>query len=89
MYKQEFIKDTAKKYGLTQSNTEEMLNIFLESISEILAEGKEINLKGFGKFYTTTQAGRTVITPQGEKVRVKSKIAPRFRPSTVLKEAVN
>lgn len=89
MFKKEFIKETAKRNGLTQTETEEMLNVILESITEILTEGKEVNFKGFGKFYLSSQSGRTVITPQGKTLRVKSRLMPKFKASRTLRDSFN
>ncbi len=89
MTKEEFIKPLAKKNRRSQNHYREALTEILDGIREKLADGKEIQFLGFGKFYTRTHKGgkgRNFRT--GEIKEYKPMRVVEFHPGDLLKKAV-
>ena len=90
MNKQEFVKRLAVNTGASQAQSKEFLDAFLDTVTEVLAEGEDVNFVGFGKFSVVERAGRVGRNPQtGEELVIPSKLAPKFTAGATLKKAVN
>ena len=75
---------------LTKKDVEAVLNSFMKTVEEALVEGEKIQLIGFGTFETRQRASRTGKNPKtGEVIEIPAALAPAFKPSKNLKEAVN
>lgn len=85
MTRHEFIKRLAKNSRISEALSNEIINNLTQIIAQELIRGEAVNIRGFGKFYTTEYKGRDVISPQGEKIAIKGRISPRFKPSKNLK----
>jgi DNA-binding protein HU-beta len=57
MNKEEFIKHLAKKNRRSQNHYRTALSEILQGMREKLVDGKEIQILGFGRFYTRTHKG--------------------------------
>ena len=58
----------------------ETINQFFEVIKDNLAQGKRIELRGFGTFYTKTRKARPVRNPRtGEEVKLPERRVPLLR----------
>ena len=87
MTKADLAKAIAKKHKLTQKEAILIINVILDTITESLVEGKKVELRGFGNFYTKTRGARTARNPKtGEKVFVPEKRIPAFKASKALKD---
>jgi nucleoid DNA-binding protein len=68
--KQEFVDRVASKGNMTRKEAAEAVDAVLDSISEVLSQGGEINFTGFGKFSTQhrkqRQGGRQPSLPERE-----------------------
>ena len=53
MNKQELIEIIAEKSHTTKSDSKKMLDAFLETVTETLAQGDSVQLVGFGTFKTS------------------------------------
>lgn len=85
----ELIDIIAKKGNISKSVASENLKLVLESISDVLEQGNDLTIKGFGTFKITELAARTGRNPQtGEKMQIKAKNVVRFKASTNLSEKV-
>lgn len=62
-----------------------------EVIQELLAEGKQIALPGFGNFMSVARPESVRPNPQkkGETITIAAHNAPKFKPGAKLKAAVN
>ena len=62
----------------------------LESISEVLTGGGEINFTGFGKFSTQHRKERQGVNPRNpsQKVTIPAAWVPKFSAGSSLKQAV-
>ena len=89
MTKQDLINSLVQE-GLSQTKAEAKatINFIFNSITQTSVSGSEVSLQGFGKFSTATQAGRNGTAPDGTAWTSKTKQIPKFKASTVLKNAV-
>ncbi len=75
---------------LTKREAELIVNIFLKSISDSLARGDKVELRGFGSFKVKERRARDGRNPKtGEKVHVDSKRVPYFKAGTELRDRVD
>ena len=90
MKKSEFVAEVAKKIGLPQNKTNELVNAVLEVITDTLKAGDKVTLTGFGTFESRKRAER-----KGRDIRTKAVITipastrPVFTAGEVLKNAVH
>ena len=72
---------------LTKKDADHFVSTFLEVIKKSVKKGDDVSLIGFGTFTKTRRAARTGINPAtGEKIRIKAKTVPKFRPGKAWKE---
>ena len=75
---------------LYQRDVEKIVNTILDSITEALAEGERVELRGFGAFSVKNREARTGRNPRtGETVEVDEKWVPFFKPGKELRERLN
>lgn len=68
----------------------ETVNLFFQSIKEALDNGDRVEIRGFGSFSTKHYGEYVGRNPKtGEKVNVRSKRLPVFRPGRELKKLVD
>ena len=69
---------------------ETAVNGLTDIITRAVLKGEKVSITGFGTFESTVRAARTGRNPQtGAPVKVKKSTAPKFRPGTQFKDAVN
>ncbi len=90
MTKDQLIEKVAGKVDLSRSKVEEVLNETLDTISNVLVDGGEVRLTGFGTFKTMKRSARKGVNPQNpsEKIDVPEVTVPKFRAGKTLKDAV-
>lgn len=89
MNKKEMIREVASKAGMTQKDTGVVVEALFETIKDELSAGGEVSVAGFGKFASVHKEAYTARNPQdGSDVEVPAHNIPKFRASSVLKEAV-
>ncbi len=90
MTKSEFVEEISKKTGFKVKDANTFINAFTEAVADALANGRNVTLTGFGKFYVRDRAGRNGVNPKtGEKLKIKAHKAPLFKAGATLKEKVN
>jgi len=91
MTKSELIEIIARKQShLAYKDVELAVKILLEQMSQALAKGQRIEIRGFGSFslhYRPPRIGRNPKT--GESVALPGKYVPHFKPGKELRERVN
>ncbi len=88
--KQAIINEISRKTGLTQSDVKIAVEEFLAAVSEILTDGKTIEIRGFGAFLTKTRKPRPARNPKtGEVVPLLERVVPLFKFSSELKQLIN
>jgi integration host factor subunit beta len=75
---------------LTQREIENVVGALFDSITDQLAQGGRVELRGFGAFSTRQRDARTGRNPRtGEAVDVKAKRVPYFKPGKEMRERLN
>lgn len=91
MTRSDLVARLAERFGqLTQRDTEFAVKAILDAMSEALAKGHRIEIRGFGSFslhYRPPRMGRNPKT--GESVALPGKHVPHFKPGKELRERVS
>lgn len=75
---------------LSQKDVERVVATIFDSITDALAQGRRVELRGFGAFSTRDRDSRTGRNPRtGEKVEVEAKRVPYFKAGKDLRERLN
>ena len=86
----ELARALAVNRGLPLKVAEEVVDVFIATLSEALIEGGTVELRGFGTFYVRDADAYTARNPQtGEPVDVPARRMAAFRPASGLREKVN
>ncbi len=91
MIKSQLIRNLCKTFGqISEKDITDGINEVLEYMSQALAEGKRIEIRGFGSFTLHYRPPRNAHNPKtGEKVITKAKYSPHFKPGKALRERVD
>ncbi|MDX1335795.1 MAG: integration host factor subunit beta [Gammaproteobacteria bacterium] len=91
MTKSELIDILARKQShLAYKDVELSVKTLLEQMSEALATGERIEIRGFGSFSLHFRPPRTGRNPKtGDSVPLPGKHVPHFKPGKELRERVN
>ncbi|MBN67245.1 MAG: integration host factor subunit beta [Rickettsiales bacterium] len=91
MTKSELIQRLSKKYPhLYQRDIEVLVNTMLNEISDALATGSRVELRGFGAFSVRKRDARAARNPKnGEIVNIGVRHAIYFRTGKELRERIN
>jgi DNA-binding protein HU-beta len=90
MNKQEFIDHIANQNGCTKKEAEKAIDMFTSSVIEVLGNGKEISLIGFGNFSVSKVEAREGRNPRtGESLNIAAYNQPKFKVGQKLKDACN
>lgn len=91
MTKSELIRCIAERFPtLTASDVDAAVNLILEQMTQTLAVGGRIEIRGFGSFalnYRPPRQGRNPKT--GQKVEVPAKHVPHFKAGKELRDRVD
>ena len=83
MNKTELVEAIASSTELTKTDVDKV-------VTDALAKGDKVSLKGFGNFEVRTRSERTGRNPRtGETMTIAASKAPAFKASSALKKAVN
>lgn len=89
MNKKELIDVVAGKMDVTKKEAALAVESVFGAVSEALNSGDKLSLVGFGTFETVKRNERKCRNLQtGADMVVPAKMAPKFRPSKAMKEAV-
>lgn len=91
MIKSEIVQHIADKNPhLYQRDVENIVNAILNEITEALANGNRVELRGFGAFSVKNRKPRTGRNPRtGESVEVGEKWVPFFKTGKELRQRLN
>ena len=90
MTRKELIAKIARDTKMKQQDVSVILTLFLDTITEVMAKGDQLNLIGFGSFGVRERSAHTGINPLTKQpLELPAKNVPYFKPSKVLKNAVN
>jgi DNA-binding protein HU-beta len=90
MNRKELIESILKDKNLnhlTKKDADQFVATMLEVIKKTVKKGDDVSLIGFGSFSKTRRAARMGVNPAtGEKIKIKAKTLPKFRPGKAWKE---
>lgn len=90
MTKADLIDELSKVSNLTKKESETIVNTVFDSITEALAKGDKVELRGFGSFRIRQRNARKGRNPKtGSSVSVPEKRVPFFKVGKRLRELVN
>lgn len=91
MIKSELVQMIAERNPhLYQRDVENIINAILDEITDALARGDRVELRGFGAFSVKNRPPRIGRNPRtGEKVEVEEKWVPFFKTGKELRERLN
>ncbi len=81
---------TEKQNQLPIKDVEAAVKLLLDYMSDMLANGERIEIRGFGSFslhYRSPRVGRNPKT--GESVTLEGKYVPHFKPGKEMRDRVN
>ncbi|MDJ0612182.1 MAG: integration host factor subunit alpha [Rhizobiaceae bacterium] len=78
-----------KELGLSRIESAELVETFLDIISERIVQGESVKLSSFGSFLVRSKNERIGRNPKtGEEVPITPRRVMVFKPSNILKQAV-
>ncbi len=87
--KTEIIAATAQKANVSKKVAADIVNAFLDAVTEELAAGGSVQMTGFGTFLVKDRAERTGKNPRtGEQITIPATKAPAFKAGNQLKAAI-
>jgi len=90
MTKTDLVAELAKVSNLTKKESEAVLNIILDAITDALAKGDKVELRGFGSFRVRRRRARQGRNPKtGISVSVPEKKVPFFKAGKKLRKHIN
>ena len=76
--------------GLSKKESAEMMEAVFSIMKSTLESGETLKISGFGSFIVKQKADRRGRNPQtGETITIESRKILTFKPSTVLRQAIN
>lgn len=90
MTKAEIIEQIYEKIGFSKKESSEIVELVFDTMKETLEKGEKIKISGFGNFVVRSKRPRVGRNPQtGEEIEISARKVLTFRPSQVLKQALN
>jgi len=90
MNRSDLIKILSKEAGLTVRKAEDVVNTIFNGMTDALAKGDRVEIRGFGSFKVKKYEGYTGHNPKtGEIIQVKPKKLPFFKCGKGLKKRVD
>ena len=90
MNKLELVETLNKSNGLSKSESSKVVDLFFNEMSNALAAGDRVEIRGFCSFFVKEYDSYTGRNPKtGERVKIAPKKLPFFKPGKELKERVD
>ena len=90
MNKSDFIETLKSKTGLTKNEAITAVNMFFDQMSEALAKGDGVEIRGLCSFHVKKYGSYTGRNPKtGENVKIRPKRLPFFKCGKELKDRLN
>jgi integration host factor subunit alpha len=88
--KADIIESVYEKVGFSKKEAADVVEMVFDTIKETLERGEKIKISGFGNFIVRDKKSRVGRNPQtGEEIEISARRVLTFRPSQVLKNALN
>ncbi|APG25624.1 MAG: integration host factor subunit alpha [Syntrophotalea acetylenica] len=90
MTKADLVEKVYLKTGFSKKESSDIVEMVFDLMKNTLEKGEKIKLAGFGNFVVKQKATRRGRNPQtGEEIEISSRNILTFKPSQVLKSAIN
>ena len=90
MTKAEIIENVYSKIGFSKKESSDIVELVFDTMRKTLEKGEKIKISGFGNFVVRQKRPRIGRNPQtGEQIEISARKVLTFRPSQVLKAALN
>ena len=90
MNKSELIEAVAEKSKITKKKAEDVVNLIFDSMTNAMAKGERIEIRGLGSFVVKDYKSYTGRNPRtGESIQVSPKRLPFFKVGKELKDRVD
>ncbi len=90
MNKLELVQELKGRIGLSKHEATNVLDIFFNGMADELSNGGRVEIRGLCSFFVKEYDSYTGRNPKtGEKVTIKPKKLPFFKPGLELKERVD
>lgn len=90
MTKADIVERIAEKMGCTKKEAIEYTEAVFALMKSTLETGETLKISGFGSFIVKQKANRRGRNPQtGESITIDARRILTFKPSTVLRQAIN
>lgn len=90
MTKADIIERIAEKTGFTKKESVELVELVFETMKDTLESGENLKISGFGNFNVKQKSDRRGRNPQtGEEITIEARRILTFKPSVILKNAIN
>jgi integration host factor subunit beta len=90
MNKLDLIEALKKEAGISKIEARKIVDLFFDEMSNALADGDRVEIRGFCSFYVKHYKAYTGRNPKtGEQVNIKPKKLPFFKCGTELRKRVD
>jgi len=90
MTKADIIEGVYERVGFSKKESAEIVELVFDTLKETLERGDKIKISGFGNFQVRNKKARVGRNPQtGKEIEISARRVLTFRPSQVLKVALN
>jgi integration host factor subunit beta len=90
MNKLELVEALREEAGITKNEAEVVVNMVFEEMSNTMANGDRVEIRGLCSFYVKQYKAYTGRNPKtGEKVEIKPKKLPFFKCGKEIRDRVN
>ena len=90
MTKADIVETIYERVGFSKKESAELVENVFDVIKEALVEGEKVKFSGFGNFIVREKNARKGRNPQtGEEIQLEARRVLTFKPSLVLKNALN
>jgi DNA-binding protein HU-beta len=74
---------------MTKKQANQFIDVMLDTIKRTVKKGEDVTFVGFGTFTKSRKASRLGVNPStGERIRIRARVVPKFRPGKPWKESL-
>jgi integration host factor subunit alpha len=90
MTKADLVESIYEKIGFSKKESSDIVEMIFDTMKDTLERGEKIKISGFGNFVVRAKRPRMGRNPQtGDEIEISARRVLTFRPSQVLKQALN
>lgn len=90
MTKADIVERVSERIGVTKKESQDLVESVLSLLKNTLEAGEDVKISGFGKFEVKQKKNRRGRNPQtGETITIEARQILSFKPSMLLKAAIN